>query len=212
MEAMTPDDCAEIGVFTADQLTCNDIAPECIGLLGACCLPQGGCMSGAAATPCTQMGGLYLGDGADCNDEGLICPPPPELGACCMPDGGCLDNMSTALCNEKGGTYLGNGSICDENTCPGCTEQPVGACCVDGICLMLSEGACFLNGGMYGGDGSICNSETCDCGNDCCEELASGCSVGEASGARGNPWLGLAAAALSAGWMARRRRSAQSTR
>lgn len=255
MEAMSPDDCDDIGVFTADQLTCNDVAPECIGLLGACCLPQGGCMTEAAAIPCTEMGGLYLGDGSDCNDEGLVCPFPPELGACCIYNGGCLDNLSPALCNENGGAYLGNGSacaneglmcvgpeigaccvnggcaemtagqcaqaggtyagsgsICDEDTCPGCTEQPIGACCVDGTCLMLSASACFLNGGMYGGDGSICNSETCDCGNDCCEELASGCSVGEAGGSKGNAWLGLAAAALSAGWMTRRRRSARSAR
>lgn len=253
MEAMSPSDCTLIGEFTADGLTCSDVAPECGGLLGACCMPQGGCQDSMAQGSCQQTGGVFLGTGTNCNDQGLACVPPPETGACCMPLGGCLDNMTASICNEKGGVYLndgstcatdgllcpppqetgaccvsqgcaemsaldceavggayaGNGTICSEATCPGCTDQPIGACCIDGACFMLSASACYLNGGMYGGDGSLCTSGTCDCGgpNGCCEEIAAGCSVSAKHDPKGSVWFAVAAAALSAGLVSRRKRN-----
>ncbi len=78
--------------------------------LGACCLSDGSCTGGLTATACATAGGVYGGDGSDCNS--VSCS-----GACCLSDGSCVFG-SPDDCDTAGGVYQGNGSDCNSVTCP----------------------------------------------------------------------------------------------
>lgn len=84
--------------------------------LGSCCMPDGACMPLMTAGGCSDLGGLYLGDGTDCSPN--FCPL--EIVACCMPDGSCAQ-ITIASCGGAGGTPQGfidcSGVSCP-NVCP----------------------------------------------------------------------------------------------
>lgn len=79
---------------------------------GACCLPDGSCVS-VDADACAALGGIHQGDGTEC---GLVeCPVP--MGACCLPDATCIET-SASECAALGGTYQGDASMCMDIACP----------------------------------------------------------------------------------------------
>ncbi|MCC7144014.1 MAG: hypothetical protein IT349_18110 [Candidatus Eisenbacteria bacterium] len=88
--------------------------PTVVTPTGACCLPNFGPCVVVRADECAQAGGVYQGDGSDCDPN--PCPPPPATGACCI---GTDCTITTAEgCN---GEYQGNDTNCDPNPC----EEPV---------------------------------------------------------------------------------------
>ncbi|MHC5005569.1 MAG: hypothetical protein ACYTJ0_20910, partial [Planctomycetota bacterium] len=90
-----------IGVECDDELACTDFP-------GACCFPDGTCMTGRE-DDCVNAGGVFQGQTTACGS----CPQP---GACCFPDGSCApaDALGGADCV---GTYQGDDVTCDEVTC-----------------------------------------------------------------------------------------------
>ena len=79
---------------------------------GACCFPDYSCVVMDEVT-CVGMGGVYRGDGTDCDPN--IC-----VGACCFADGSCDDSADGPACTTAGGSsYLGDGTDCGPpNPCP----------------------------------------------------------------------------------------------
>jgi hypothetical protein len=78
---------------------------------GACCQTDGTCIVISGAS-CTNLGGIYRGNGSQCANAN--CPQPPT-GACCS-DTGC--NITTqAICTTWGGVYHGDNSTCGAAGC-----------------------------------------------------------------------------------------------
>ena len=113
---------------------------------GACCLGDLSCVAPVSADDCVNVyGGVYQGDGSDCD-------PNPCKGACCMPDGSCDDSGDEDYClNTLGGTFQGYGTTCASVTCP----SPGDDCGNPGT---LTLSAAF-------GTASILNNYTCGRGN-----------------------------------------------
>ncbi|MHC5004853.1 MAG: hypothetical protein ACYTJ0_17220, partial [Planctomycetota bacterium] len=126
---------------------------DCPQPTGACCFANGSCIVAGVAN-CTGAGGVYQGNGTDCNPN--ECPQP--TGACCFADGSC-QLLTAAECLDQGGNYEGNDTTCDPNLCP----EPAGACCFpDGSCIEVREENCeTAAGGVYQGDGTTCDPNDC---------------------------------------------------
>jgi hypothetical protein len=74
---------------------------------GACCLPDGTCLTGLTQSECAAQGGIWQGEGTTCTPNNC---PQPEV-RCCLPDGGCL--MLTAVdCMAIGGVPGAYGTDC----------------------------------------------------------------------------------------------------
>jgi hypothetical protein len=86
------------------------------GPTGACCLPNGSCITSTAAG-CSGAGGTYQGDGSQCGT--VNCPQPPT-GACCF--FASCSVLSSFACAAQGGVYQGDGTACT-GQCP----QPSGS-------------------------------------------------------------------------------------
>jgi len=85
------------------NITLNIIPDGCPPPTGRCCLADGSCTIVSDAD-CTNMGGIYGGDGVDCS---VSC-----FGACCLPaNGGCVSETE-ASCANAGGSYGGDTSEC----------------------------------------------------------------------------------------------------
>lgn len=125
--------------------TCAEVT--CPAARGACCGDGGGCLQYQEEDFCENtLGGIYAGDGTDCDDN--VCDP----GACCMPDGSCQDVVQ-AECIELGGTFQGIGTDCATAGCP----QPQGACCVNENCVPdQTEANCIGFGGTWVGPFTDC--------------------------------------------------------
>jgi hypothetical protein len=80
---------------------------------GRCCLLQGTCDL-LTSFACTQVGGLYGGDGSVC--AGFSCPQPP-VGACCTSLGCTVVNIYD--CQAAAGVYRGDNTTCSANSCQG---------------------------------------------------------------------------------------------
>lgn len=78
---------------------------------GACCLDGGVCVETDAST-CAGLGGVYQGDGTDCDPN----PCPQPTGACCLGDGTCIIATHDD-CNTMGGMFIGPGTDCDPDPC-----------------------------------------------------------------------------------------------
>lgn len=119
------------------------------GTVGACCLPDGSCLSTDTYDCTTTRGGTYQGDGTTCG--GVSCPQPPQW-ACCLQDGSCT-SITQASCTAQLGTWH-SGQTCGQVSCP----QPVyGACCIPtGVCLSKTSTECSAAGGVYQGDNTTC--------------------------------------------------------
>lgn len=127
-------DPSEILAVFPDCESCGPAQPQ----TGACCLPNGDCITTTAAG-CATARGNYQGDNTTCDH--VDCPPPPDpVGACCTPGGGCSDRTQSA-CAAAGGTWLGQGSSCTPNPCT--QPPPTGACCTDaGECTVVTQVQC----------------------------------------------------------------------
>lgn len=142
---------------------CDDPTP-----VGACCLLNGlwwpfSCMI-LSAVDCAARGGVYRGDGSDCQSAGC-----PETGACCGSDGTCTQTTEF-LCGVHAGTYLGDGTRCRSELC-----GAIGGCCIalsDGsggfVCEVHSAAGCAARGGTYLGDGVGCAGDPCQPRGTCC--------------------------------------------
>ena len=138
---------------------------------GACCL-EGQCLGDLSEQDCSELGGEYLGDGSQCDDE-YTCA---RIGACCFPPYECYDDIVEADCLIWGGTFEGEESTCDTSNC---WSEPLGACCYDyTTCLNgLTRGTCELSGGDFLGPDSDCFVDQCpyfDPGGACCIDPGSG--------------------------------------
>lgn len=119
----------------------------CPGSPGACCLPDGACVSVEHA----GCEGTWLGSSIACEDS------PCARGACCLPSGVCtLDDE--AACGEQGGVFRGPLTACEPQLC----AAEVGACCLPGDqCAVLSEVECDALGGELVWPGTVCDPMPC---------------------------------------------------
>jgi hypothetical protein len=85
----------------------NDCTP-----IGACCLPEGGCLQMTEEACSWEADGTYQGNDTDCATAD--CPSP---GACCFLDGSC-DVMMATKCITAGGGFEGNDTDCETTECP----------------------------------------------------------------------------------------------
>ena len=131
--------CAEEVCFTV---------PDCDGeATGACCLPDGTCIT-TTMLDCQSQQGLYIGDNTPCSDCDTLTP----IGACCLDDGTCVQ-VSTFECGILKGVYLGDNTLCID--CD--TQTPVGACCLaDGTCVQTTIPGCEMSAGTFLGANTNC--------------------------------------------------------
>ncbi|MEM7228375.1 MAG: dockerin type I domain-containing protein [Planctomycetota bacterium] len=135
---------------------------------GACCLPTS--CSTIDSDLCTDLGGVYQGDGIPCITTGTGCPFP---GACCLTDGMCIQaeefGDANGFCSSMGGFYQSDNVMCSDVMC----AQP-GVCCLpDGSCISAQElgdvvDFCVSMGGEYQGDDSMCMDVMCPQPGGCC--------------------------------------------
>lgn len=174
--------------FTVDTL-CNDIAPPCGQLLGACC-DFGQCVGTMTPSQCLAMGPNALWfEGEDCGT--FDCPVPGPSGACCI-SGQCTPNLIEAVCDFQGGVWGREGSVCSGNDCNqnggddfcDIIEGISGDCNVNGIPDECEPGDCDGNG--------VLDECDCDCDNDGivdgCEVIGAPASCGTAQCYDGLPW------------------------
>jgi len=88
---------------------------------GACCFADGSCLE-ISEEDCTDLGGVYQGDGTSCFPD----PCPDPVGACCFPDGSCAE-LTEVDCTAAGGAYNGDGTACAPELCPLVLEKYVDA-------------------------------------------------------------------------------------
>jgi hypothetical protein len=133
-------------LFSTNPGTCyNDDGPG----TGACCFCDFSCQVITEAE-CVAQGGLYFGDGSNCN------PPPCDYGLapCCLPDGSCEEIFPP----DCGGIVGDPCTSCDTFVCP---PPPTGACCLpNGTCVITTINDCEANGGVFAGFGTDCTA--CD--------------------------------------------------
>ena len=133
-------------VNTANSARCPD-GFNCGDSEGCVKAPTGACCRDDVCTVETQAhcevdpgGGVYQGDGTDCDPNPCI-----PTGACCR---GEVCTIETQAECEVDGVYQGDGTDCDPNPCGGCEDpctditdcQPVDLCkcpvdCVDECCV-----------------------------------------------------------------------------
>ncbi len=161
---------------------------------GACCI-DGEC-SEISPVFCSATGGIYLGEGTTCENDGFNC----DLGACCTGEG-CIET-SQIDCAQQGGLFE-VGATCTENLCgacctfenqcldttsiqcanmdgatffPGttcesepCGPPPTGACCDNGACFDgILEAACVSGGRIWAGPNTTCADQPAPCTEGAC--------------------------------------------
>ena len=120
---------------------------------GACCLPNGSCMS-LSSVDCGTQGGIFQGEGVACTTSTCT----QGQGPCCfITTGGCL-TLPAATCVAAGGIAGPDGQSCTGYVC-----FPTGACCMpNGACIgPVSPGDCANVGGNFKGNNTSCASTTC---------------------------------------------------
>ena len=122
---------------------------------GACCFSNGSCQI-KTASDCSDMSGVYKGDGAVCDPN----PCTQPQGACCAPAGTCTITEQAAC--SGGNIWVGANTVCVPNPCP----RP-GACCAPtGTCTLVKESAC-PTGSTWKGADTVCDPNPCEIGV-CC--------------------------------------------
>jgi hypothetical protein len=100
---------------------------------GACCFEEV-CQAPMTEADCLTAGGVYKGDGSDCD-------PNPCIGACCFTDGSCQETAGEAECVGLGGIYRGDGTDCDPNPCP----QPGDNCANPKVFTLPGDGFPYID-------------------------------------------------------------------
>jgi len=144
--------CLDSDQLQAGSVFFNDFrlsGGEGFSLIGACCLPDGTCVS-ATMNECAAQGGAYRGPSTTCGD-GSIC-----LGACCRSEVlGCADTKRNEC--PAPFIYMGEGTSCSSVICP-CSD-PFADADLDGDVDQTDFAvlqACFLGSG-------VAVSGTCAC-------------------------------------------------
>lgn len=99
------------------MLACQSFNCAAAPPTGACCFPNGTCVT-LSYLPCYNQGGNYYGDNIPCVPN----PCGDPVGACCFPEGEC-EVEGEFGCTSNGGTYLGNGVSCNPNPCSSSSVQ-----------------------------------------------------------------------------------------
>lgn len=122
--------------------------------VGACCLPNGGCLDTLRAA-CEAIPNSRF------NGETTTCATVTCTGACCVSGGTCIDLSRDACLALAESVFGGIGSACATFDCPG-------ACCLSATqrCVERTAGACASSGGVFLGVGTRCSSATCP--GSCC--------------------------------------------
>jgi hypothetical protein len=94
---------------------------------GACCLPNGTCITGVTAGACAAQGGTFRGVGSSC--AGANCPQP--TGACCLSTGGCLVLTAANCAVIPGSSWAGALTTCADSNSNGRADVCEPACAVD---------------------------------------------------------------------------------
>ncbi len=139
------------GTYIGNNAPCGP-SGECP--LGACCLPNGNCLTGLSQPQCAAQSGVFQGVGSGCTPNN--CPQP--TGACCNLSNGFCALLTQANCAGIPGTaWQGPLTVCNPNPC-----GASGACCTGTACTVGSQGSCA---GVYQGNNTACgpagNPTTC---------------------------------------------------
>lgn len=167
--------------------------------IGACCVPNVGCVDAMEKNDCQALGGTFQG-------KGISCAINPCESACCMPDQSC-QFLAQQPCQAQGGTYVPNSDCSDDdgdgraNGCDGCPSDAgkvePGACgcgvadsdtdgdgtldCNDGCpsdSLKTVPGACGCGTTEVDGDGDSALDCQDECNNDPAKTVAGICGCG----------------------------------
>jgi hypothetical protein len=146
------------GVWLGPGSSCD----ECVGPIGACCLPEG-CVDEIPAYRCRMLDGVFAPD-ATC--EQIDCERIVR-GACCIDGERCFDGVRAAVCDAEGGVFYPR-ARCFSIPCrpaDGLHARPTGtadtaaqtnrscdapaACCFpDGTCAVIDVIVCTDSGGV----------------------------------------------------------------
>jgi len=106
------------------------------GFVGACCLPDGSCISPILDLDCDLDGGEFFPN-QTCGQ--VMCDA--GTGVCCFFDGSCVDGVTSC---DFGGVFF-PGLTCFDVFCP-----PLGACCVGQECFEAFDAdGCAAFGGVF---------------------------------------------------------------
>lgn len=95
--------------------------PAAVVRIGACCVPNVGCVDASEENDCMAQGGTFQGNGISCAIN-------PCESACCFPDQSC-QFLAQQPCQMQGGTYVPNSDCNDDdgdgraNGCDGCPND-----------------------------------------------------------------------------------------
>ena len=120
--------------------------------LGACCMPDGACVTGVSSPACAGMSGVFQGVGTSCTPNN--CPQP--MGACCSATNFCFPLTQASCAGIPGTTWQGPFTICEPNPCG---VAQTGACCSGGICIVTDAASCTGSNTSFQGAGSACNAQ-----------------------------------------------------
>lgn len=172
---LSPANCTGAGgTYLGNGVACTGpSANQCP--VGACCLPDGGCLTGVTQVACDNEGGTFKGVGSSC---ATACP----TGACCLPTGSCLD-ATEAQCIFEGGTWQGVSTTCAGTNCP----QPQGACCLPDFCIVTTQATCAgVPGGSWAGAFTTCADINSNGQADICESTFCAADYNQDGGVTGD--------------------------
>lgn len=125
--------------------------PADVVRIGACCVPNVGCVDASEENDCLVQGGTFQGNGISCGIN-------PCESACCMPDQSC-QFLAQQPCQTQGGTYVPNSDCNDDDgdgRANGCDACPADIDKVDpGVC------GCGVSDADTDADGTL------DCNDGC---------------------------------------------
>jgi len=149
-----PIDCP--GDYRGDGTSCAEINPPCTPDVGACCIPNRGCLPDLTEAECVGEGGTFVGADVPCENS--------DCGACCDQDKqSCADGVFRIACLAESGTFKGSGSQCNSVNC----------CETDADC----DDEKFCNGGETCIGGRCVSGEApCDPVTETCDEETDSCS------------------------------------
>jgi hypothetical protein len=103
------------GSGSSDRYTIDNVAVSGAGVdpnAGACCLPDGSCVTNLTAA-CSSMSGTFQGMGSAC--VSVSCPQPP--GSCCVTGTGCVLVSAPADCTAMSGSNFVINGTCSPGPC-----------------------------------------------------------------------------------------------